>query len=314
MSRIFYSIIVPHFNCLEGLALLLDSIPDRPDIEIVIVDDNSDNYALISDAVNLINTCVSIVKNTSGVKGAGVCRNIGMSIAKGRYFIFADSDDLFVDDAFSKIDDVIEKNGNSDIIYFKPTSKCTFTGEESDRHLLYCQVIDSYIKESDQSLLYKFVVPWSKVFSKEFLTKNNILFDQVIASNDVMFSMRANYYSSHSVVVDDIIYCVTRRPGSLTVTKTKAVNLARYTVEKDRIEFIVTNKLDVNTNSVISMLKNYHKSGVFNVLIYTCSALLSSKISFFPKHYTSLILKPKLLVEKLFYKNSINDCKYKGES
>ena len=38
-----YSFIIPHRNTPKLLQRLLDSIPERDDVEIVIIDDNSDN-------------------------------------------------------------------------------------------------------------------------------------------------------------------------------------------------------------------------------------------------------------------------------
>lgn len=40
-NKPIYSIIIPHYNIPDLLQRLLDSIPQREDIEIIVVDDNS---------------------------------------------------------------------------------------------------------------------------------------------------------------------------------------------------------------------------------------------------------------------------------
>ena len=39
---IYYSFIIPHHNTPDLLKRLIDSIPQREDIEVIVVDDNSD--------------------------------------------------------------------------------------------------------------------------------------------------------------------------------------------------------------------------------------------------------------------------------
>ena len=42
MPKIIYSIVIPHYNIPDLLERALNSIPQREDIEIIVVDDNSD--------------------------------------------------------------------------------------------------------------------------------------------------------------------------------------------------------------------------------------------------------------------------------
>ena len=41
-NSILYSFVIPHHNTPDLLQRLIDSIPQREDIEIIVVDDNSD--------------------------------------------------------------------------------------------------------------------------------------------------------------------------------------------------------------------------------------------------------------------------------
>jgi glycosyltransferase involved in cell wall biosynthesis len=83
-----YSVITPHYKDLKGLNRLLKSLPRRNDIEVVIVDDNSDiNTNVLSELVREykgINARFYV--NILGPKGAGTCRNLGLEKVLGIYY------------------------------------------------------------------------------------------------------------------------------------------------------------------------------------------------------------------------------------
>ena len=116
MKTIKFSVIVPHHNTPRLLIRLLDSIPDRQDIQVIVVDDNSDIPIQEWDTLKKqIHSNVS-VKLTKEGKGAGYARNVGLSLAKGEWLMFADADDYYAPDTFN----IIENNLNDtiDILYY----------------------------------------------------------------------------------------------------------------------------------------------------------------------------------------------------
>ena len=71
-----YSIIIPHKNTPDLLYRCINSIPQRKDLEIIIVDDNSSENIVDFDnfpGLNRENT--TVIFNKAG-KGAGNARNI----------------------------------------------------------------------------------------------------------------------------------------------------------------------------------------------------------------------------------------------
>ncbi|MEE9372627.1 MAG: glycosyltransferase [Saprospiraceae bacterium] len=105
-----YSIIVPTYNRIAELQELLPSISnlDRIDhIELIIVDDGStDNTA--SWVENYASSYpIHYIRQKN--QGPGAARNLGMSIAKGTYFIFVDSDCILPPDYIYKIDTYLEQ-------------------------------------------------------------------------------------------------------------------------------------------------------------------------------------------------------------
>ena len=117
---IIYSIVIPHKNIPYLLKRCLDSIPLRKDIEVIIVDDNSDPSIVDFNKYpgqNRINTHIIFTKEG---KGAGYARNIGLKHAKGKWIIFADADDYFTENFTQLLNQYI--NVDADLVYFKPRS------------------------------------------------------------------------------------------------------------------------------------------------------------------------------------------------
>jgi glycosyltransferase involved in cell wall biosynthesis len=308
-----YSIIIPHYNHPEGLSRLLLSIPNRKDIEVIIVDDNSDKE-VFNELIHITaqsDFLIHLYINDSGYKGAGSARNIGIKKSTGKYIVFSDSDDYFVDNAFDFID-FTHNITESDIYYFKPTSRCLITGELSDRHLSYSKLIDEFLNNDSQDIRYKFYVPWSKVYLRNYIVDNNFKFDQVIASNDVMFSLTSGAKARISAS-NETIYCVTRGLGTLTVNFSKAVLSSRLKVSLNESKYIYDNNIDVEKDSVFSLVKK----SKFTISYAEFKSVLQSynkgHVRLFPESYIGYLSSPKKIYRRLFNKKSSHKNKiYKG--
>ena len=76
-----YSIIIPHKNIVPLLKRCLESIPNRNDIQVVVVDDHSDVKNIQQIEQLCITNHADLVK-TQESKGAGYVRNIGLKYAR----------------------------------------------------------------------------------------------------------------------------------------------------------------------------------------------------------------------------------------
>lgn len=104
-----YSIIIPHKNTPRLLERCLCSIPTWDEIQIIIIDDNSN-----SESVDFSHFPGNGRKNTEILftkegKGAGYARNIGLSHARGKWIIFADADDFFTADCFTILNEYMDR-------------------------------------------------------------------------------------------------------------------------------------------------------------------------------------------------------------
>lgn len=68
-----------------------------PEIEVIIVDDDSDPEKVDFEDFPGSDRCYTQIIFTKEGKGAGYARNVGLRHAKAKWLIFADSDDYFND-------------------------------------------------------------------------------------------------------------------------------------------------------------------------------------------------------------------------
>lgn len=109
-QNIKYSIIIPHKNSPDLLKRCLESIPDRTDIQVVVVDDNSSS-AIIDWNLERANFKgnVELVLTKEGL-GAGFARNKGLTYIKGKWVLFADADDYYQSHTFDVLDRQLTEN------------------------------------------------------------------------------------------------------------------------------------------------------------------------------------------------------------
>lgn len=110
LTNINYSIIIPHKNSAGLLQRCLDSIPQRDDIQIIIIDDNSLNIKKLRD-IEKKYSYVEMIYTKEG-RGAGYARNVGLKQIKGKWVLFADADDFYNKNAFSILDNYINSDND----------------------------------------------------------------------------------------------------------------------------------------------------------------------------------------------------------
>lgn len=215
------SIIIPHYNSVSLLRRLLESIFNETEkSEVIVVDDNStedlsDFELLKADYEGK----VVFLTNDSGIKGPGAARNVGLNHVTGDWLIFADSDDYFINGWYKTVESFFEEN--YDIVYFNPRSENIVTGKPGSRTALYSRYVKEYCVSDNKSdyekyLRYFFVVPWSKLIRVSLIRDNKIMFDRLMYSEDVMFSVKVGFNAKS--VMGDIrtIYCVTEGDETLS--------------------------------------------------------------------------------------------------
>ncbi len=124
-TQIKISIIIAAFNSGNYLRECLDSIFDQTirDIEVILIDDGStdDTQEIVMDSYSDKPNLIYCFQNNSG---AGMARNAGISVSKGKYIAFMDPDDKYPNkDSLERLYTVAEEHGvmvcGGNIIGFK---------------------------------------------------------------------------------------------------------------------------------------------------------------------------------------------------
>lgn len=215
-KEINYSIIIPHKNIPKLLQRCLDSIPRRKDLQIIIVDDNSDPEKVDFDNFPGLNDPFVEVIFTKEGKGAGYARNVGLSKATGKWLLFTDADDFYN----YCIDDILEEyvNFNADIVFFNVNSLDSDTYTTTYRCIHYKAYTDYWLYSPDKANIlfrYKHSNVCFKLIKNELVQKNSISFDEVSIANDATFAYLAGYYADTIHVDVRSLYCMTVRKGSI---------------------------------------------------------------------------------------------------
>lgn len=219
---IYFSIIIPHYNIPELLIRCLKSIPVREDIQVIVVDDCSPDADTYKDRFpEFFSRPYLEWYSTPKGGSAGRARNIGLRHAKGKWILFADSDDFFVPNMYEMI--FSHRNDDADAIFFKADSVDTITLEPSDRHIGRNESIDAYIKGTHNCVeaILKYTVVWATMYSVELIRKNNIIFEETLCGNDVIFAVKAAYLAKKPSFNKQHLYIVTYRKNSLHDNKQK---------------------------------------------------------------------------------------------
>ena len=203
MKEINYTFIIPHHNCPDLLDRCLNSIPQRDDIQIIVIDDKSDEGKKPTERGRPEVEYIYISNEES--KGAGRARNVGMLSAKGKWLIFADADDYFTEN----LDSFLEKyshDDDTDLVYLN-AHKVDQDGNSTPFEISF--YIKNYQEKkvySEQALQYNMWSPWTRMVKRHLIEQYAIFFDAIPMGNDMMFSLKCSKYAKRFKVEEMVIY------------------------------------------------------------------------------------------------------------
>lgn len=228
--NVVVSIIVPIYKIKqEYLQKSLKSIVGQTysNLEIILVDDGSpDDSGKICDQYAARDQRIIVIHQ--GNNGVSVARNAGLSQATGKYIAFVDPDDYLADnfiefmvnhitesaDIIACCCNVFNENfmevehfykGNR--IFSNNSSLNLEPGElRTNKKDLYFQLMRS--RYGQPGKVYTAIgVPWGKLFRRDFIIKNNLVFDPVLTRmQDNIFNMYAFYYANEIIYRDEPLY------------------------------------------------------------------------------------------------------------
>lgn len=294
-----YSVIIPHYNYGKKIKKLLDTIPDREDIEVIIVDDLSTEKELnnLLDTIKTSNKRnINLLYNSKENKGPGGARNLGINSSSGKWLIFADSDDYFLDGAFDEFDK--NKDREEEVLYFYMTSIDEETGKISDRHIWYNKNLarceKEIKKENYKKHIIKIISPCGKMIKRQYILKNNIYFGRGFCGEDQIFSAKLIVLSNNINVIHNQVYCILKREGSITEKDEERLHWETLNSFIEVDTFLKeTNNIDYRNYYILFLFKSL-KFGR-KTFFKTLKIIRENNLKLFTKEFFIKLINPKIV-------------------
>ena len=199
------SVIIPLYNAEKYIRQCLISVlaSKFTDYEVLVVDDcSTDNsVAEVTKLLPHFDGRLKIFATEKNSGGPGGPRNIGIKNAAGKYVTFIDNDDMILPDALGMFFELAEAYG-ADVVHTERF--LTFDKEFNGRN---AKIYDLSSAEKSISAptfepadlnhrMHHFIhekfsiMPWSKVYRRDFLLKNQIEFPQIQYGEDFVFCFK----------------------------------------------------------------------------------------------------------------------------
>lgn len=210
-----FSVIVPVYNTAAYLDRSIRSVlaQTEPDFEIIAVDDGStDDSPHILEAIAQEDARLRVFTQTNG--GQGSARNRALSLARGRYVTFVDSDDTVSPDLLARVAEVLS-DPSLDVVSFGiefrddqgnlvaergPTEEFTSTGD-----VIF---LDAMLDRNFMTSVC------NKAYRRALLVDHAITFPELRAFEDSVFSRHVARHARAVRYIKERLYAGLTRAGS----------------------------------------------------------------------------------------------------
>lgn len=211
------SVIIPVYNAESTLKKAIESVISQnwkddffEDVEIILVNDNSSDSGLniIKEYASKYNNISYFTfKDNSGFGGRG--RNKGIELSTGEFIILMDNDDIYLENAFITLYDIIIKE-NSDLV------GANYKTDTFKKDRLYCPKgynKNRTLNPTKNQQIFDIITttcsfaPWAKIYRKSFLEENNIKFLEDTQFDDAEFFIKCLLYANKfTIIPNDYVY------------------------------------------------------------------------------------------------------------
>lgn len=303
------SVIMPVYNVENYIGDSVKSVINQTynNIELIVVDDGSSDDSIYRAKKILEASQLKYEIIHQRNLGQGSARNTGLKVSNGEWILFLDSDDMLSINGIEHMVSAISKN--IDLVFCNNNSILS-----SKEAIIKCKSCKpQYLSRKDLQRLFlkreKVVLAPGTLFKKDFLTKNNLLFEEIPWSEDQHFIWKVLYHIAGACYLNEPIYQYLHRPGSImTASKAKAMKIsykymcslfAYYENEKYVGQYIVPRWVMGTMNASARLLpyyewrklwdeieasKHFHKLRLFpeiKVRIFSVIGCLSKKLYYY---------------------------------
>ena len=212
------SIIIPIYNAEKHLRRCIDSVlkQDFEDFELILMNDGSrDSSGMICDTYAEKDERVRVVhKENSGVSDT---RNQAMTLARGEYLQFLDSDDWITPDATGLLVRMAKEHDCEMVIadfYRVIGERLSPKGKIREDGILSREDFAMEMMENPADFYYG--VLWNKLYRRDIIEKNNLCMDKDISwCEDFIFNMEYIRHVKQVYALHVPMYYYVKTPGSL---------------------------------------------------------------------------------------------------
>lgn len=204
MQDIKVSVIVPIYNTEKFLRKCIESIVNQTleEIEIILINDGStDNSHIICEEYSRKYPEKIRYINNKNI-GCSATRNLGISLAKGEYITFVDSDDYIEREMYKEMYEKVKAEEAEIIISGVKYIKIPEKIERIVTPQIFSKNISEYLKERNKTAFC-----WNKLFKRSLILQKNIKFpENTHNTEDLVFSFKAIVNSKKNCYLEKSYY------------------------------------------------------------------------------------------------------------
>lgn len=211
------SVIVPVYRVEKWLPQCLDSLTAQTlqETEIILIDDGSpDGCGALCDEYVKKDARIRVIHQEN--RGLSLARNAGLDAARGRYIMFADSDD-WVEPDFCETPFRLAEETGADLVLFRHRR------HEKDRQSVFPRFPDAQGSLTPQDAIEKVlfreggISVWNKLYRRPVL--DGVRFEAGRSFEDIGFTHRAFIRAGNIVYTEAVLYNYRIRPDSISNTR-----------------------------------------------------------------------------------------------
>lgn len=295
------SIIIPVYNVEPYIEKCIESVINQTyqDLDIILVNDGStDLSGDICDKYSKLDSRIRVIHQKNS--GQSKARNVGISIARGEYIGFVDSDDYIELNMYEKLINTMEQY-NADIVECAVKNIYTNKTVYNETKKIYIctgeEALKKHLEKPNDSKSPRAAV-WSRLFKSEKI--KSLKFPEGMIHEDFYFTYRALLNCSKYCWIDEALYChIYTNSNSTTQLPFSKKDLSKINIFKERMDYLKAIKKNqlakyAEVNYYSLLLQYFYKTS-YNNMIHESEYLKKEIVK-----NTDKILRSSMSIKKKF--------------
>jgi len=233
------SVVIPMYNAENYIVEVMNSLLAQTfkKFEVIVVDDCStdESPAIVDSFIPKFGGRLIHFRLRQNSGGAGIPRNTGITLARGEYIYFMDSDDRIVPNALED-DFKLAKEYDADVLYHTLFYNLSADGTESELASVpkyqegdtveLDEDLFTRVRELAQNKYYH--APWRSFSKRKFLVENELYFPNIRPYEDIVWNYALLIYCKRFLRVPTATYFYRDNENSMLRTEKTAAQNAKF--------------------------------------------------------------------------------------